>query len=127
MEAEETIWEGRYSSRNFLGRAVCGALFAFAWVMLAIVTWGFGYANFNWLAYAIGVAVAVYWLSFGFKFFRVRRNHYYRLTTRRLFLTTGILQAPCRPGRIGPNQRSLPPSEPAWLMAERGDAHLDLV
>ncbi len=29
-------------------------------------------------------------LTLAFKFFRVRRNHYYRLTTRRLFLTTGL-------------------------------------
>ena len=61
-----------------------------AWLVLAVATWGFGHVAFAWMAYAAGVAVVFYWLSLGFKLFRVRRNHYYRLTTRRLFLTTGM-------------------------------------
>ena len=92
MEAEETIWDGRYSVRNFLGRTVFAAVVSLAWVALAISTWGFGYSNLAWIAYATGFAVVAYSLSLGFKLLRVRRNHYYRLTTRRLFLTTGILQ-----------------------------------
>jgi membrane protein YdbS with pleckstrin-like domain len=92
MEAEETIWEGRYSARNFLGRTVLAAVVSLAWLALAITTWGFGFSSLAVIAYVTGVAVVAYWLSLGFKFFRVRRNHHYRLTTRRLFLTTGILQ-----------------------------------
>jgi membrane protein YdbS with pleckstrin-like domain len=92
MEAEETIWEGRYSVKNFLGRTVFAAVASLAWLALAITTWGFGYSSLAWIAYATCVAVVAYWLLLGFKYFRVRRNHHYRLTTRRLFLTTGILQ-----------------------------------
>jgi Bacterial PH domain len=92
MEAEETIWEGRYSIRNFLGRAIGGCLLILASIALAIATWGFGLQNLAWLSYASGVVAVVYWLVTGFKFLRIRRNHHYWLTTRRLFLTTGVFQ-----------------------------------
>jgi hypothetical protein len=90
LEEEKTLWEGRYSPRNFLGRAFCGGLFVVGWVALALATWIFGYTNLAWLTYTAGVAIVVYWLAVGLKLFRIRRNHYYRLTTRRLFLTTGL-------------------------------------
>jgi hypothetical protein len=90
VEDEETLWEGRYSAKNFLGRAICAGLFLCAWIVLALATWGFGYPALAWLTYGSGAAIVVYWFTLAFKFFRVRRNHYYQLTTRRLFLTTGL-------------------------------------
>lgn len=57
---------------------------------LALATWSFGYTGLAWLTYGTGAAILAYGLTLAFKFFRVRRNHYYRLTTHRLFLTTGL-------------------------------------
>jgi membrane protein YdbS with pleckstrin-like domain len=91
-EGEETLWEGLYSSKNFLGRAIFAALLAAAWVLVALYAWGFGHTNFTPVAYVLGAGVLGIWFLFGYKYFRARRNYHYRLTTRRLFLTTGILQ-----------------------------------
>jgi membrane protein YdbS with pleckstrin-like domain len=92
IEDEETLWEGRYSAKNFLMRSVVGGLLVLFAVALAVFTWGFGHPGVAFVTYVVGIAVALYCLMLGFKFFRVRRNHHYRLTSRRLFLTTGLLQ-----------------------------------
>jgi membrane protein YdbS with pleckstrin-like domain len=92
LEDEQTLWEGSYSAKNFLGRAIFGALFVLGWAVLALTTWGFGYANLAFLTYATGGAVLLYCCFTALKYVRARRNHYYRLTSRRLFLTTGIFQ-----------------------------------
>jgi Bacterial PH domain len=92
LEDEQTLWEGSYSAKNFLGRAIFGALFVLGWAALALTTWGFGYSNLAFLTYATGGAVLLYCCFTAFKYVRARRNHYYRLTSRRLFLTTGIFQ-----------------------------------
>ena len=90
MATQETLWDGRYSPKNFLGRAIFAGLVVFAWVALALATWGFGHSGLAFVTYVTGGAALLYCLYMGFKFVRVRRNHYYRLTSRRLFLTTGI-------------------------------------
>jgi hypothetical protein len=89
IEDEQTLWEGRYSAKNFLGRAVLSAFLIVAWLALAVATWGFGY-ELAFLAYLTGGAVLLFCCFTGFKYVRARRNSYYRLTSRRLFLTTGI-------------------------------------
>jgi hypothetical protein len=91
LEDEQTLWEGRYSAKNFLGRGVFNAALIVAWLALAAATWGFGY-NLAFLTYLTGGAVLLYCCLTGFKYLRARRNSYYRLTSRRLFLTTGIFQ-----------------------------------
>ncbi len=91
-EEEQTLWEGRYSTRNFFGRGIGGVMLAAAWLVLAAATWGFGYPDLAWLTYFVGFAILVYWLALAWKVFRVQRNHYYQLTSRRLLLTTGIFQ-----------------------------------
>jgi hypothetical protein len=91
-EDEETLWEGLYSSKNFLGNAIFAGLLGVAWFLIAVYAWGLGHANFSILAYVIGAGVLSYWLFIAFRYLRARRNHHYRLTTRRLFLTTGLLQ-----------------------------------
>jgi hypothetical protein len=91
LEDEQTLWEGRYSAKNFLGRAIFSAVLILAWLALAVATWGFGY-RLAFLAYLTGGAVLLYCCITGFKYLRARRNSYYRLTSRRLFLTTGIFQ-----------------------------------
>lgn len=91
LEDEQTLWEGQYSAKNFLGRGIVGASLILAWIALAVATWGFGY-NLAFLAYLSGGAVLLYCCFTGVNFLRARRNFYYRLTSRRLFLTTGIFQ-----------------------------------
>jgi hypothetical protein len=90
VEEEETLWEGRYSSKNFLGRAILSAALVVVWVVLAIATWGFGRDGLTFLTEISGVGIVLYLLFLGWKFFRARRTHFYKLTTRRLFLTTGV-------------------------------------
>jgi len=44
-EGEETVWEGRYSLKNFLGRIAFRALLTVAWIVLAAFTWGYGHED----------------------------------------------------------------------------------
>ncbi len=91
-ENEETLWEGRYSFKNFLGRIVLGGLLGVGWIALALTTWWYPGGTLKFLTYLGGIVVGGYWLFLGVKLFRGRRDHHYRLTTRRLFLTTGLFQ-----------------------------------
>jgi Bacterial PH domain len=90
IEAEETLWEGRYSLKNFVGRALLGGVLTVVWVALAVVTWWFGQTNLAFLSYVVGFVVLIFWVASGFKLLRAERSHHYRLTTRRLFVTTGF-------------------------------------
>jgi membrane protein YdbS with pleckstrin-like domain len=92
LAGEETIWEGHYSSKNFIGRVLFGGLLTLAWLYLAFRTWGAS-SNFSsvW-ATGLGIVVVLYWLNLGYRYFRAYRGHHYRLTTRRLFVTTGFFQ-----------------------------------
>jgi membrane protein YdbS with pleckstrin-like domain len=91
-QTEETLWEGQTSGKSFLVRFLVGQAFTIAWVVLAIATWGFGYSNLTFLAYAFGSVLLVFWLFTGLKVFRTINSHNYRLTTRRLFVRTGLLR-----------------------------------
>jgi len=95
-EGEETVWEGRYSGRNFLGRMVFGGLLVVAWFVLIFDGWRWRTAHGNqasgWLfwTFVAGIIVAAYWANLGYRYLRARRGHHYRLTNRRLFVTTGF-------------------------------------
>jgi membrane protein YdbS with pleckstrin-like domain len=89
---EETLWEGQTSGKSFLVRSLVGQLFTAGWVVLAVATWGFGYSNLTILSDAFGAILLVFWLLTGLKIFRVIHSHNYRLTTRRLFVRTGMLR-----------------------------------
>ena len=91
-EEETTLWEGLYSPRNFLGSLVFAGILAAAWFLVAVYAWGFGHSNFVIVAYVLGAGVLGDWFFTAYKYLRARRNHHYRLTTRRLFLTTGLWQ-----------------------------------
>ena len=89
---EETLWEGQTSSKNFLVRFVVGEAFTVAWGGLAVATWGFGYSNLNILTIRVGAVLLLFWALTGLKLFRAIHSHHYRLTTRRLFVRTGLLR-----------------------------------
>ncbi len=86
------MWEGRVSAKIFLGRMICGGVLLLAALALATAKWMFGYTTLTFLTYFVGAVTVIYVLAFAFNIFRARRRHFYRLTTRRLFLTTGLLQ-----------------------------------
>jgi hypothetical protein len=90
VEGEETIWEGHYSPKNFIGRTIIGGLLTLAWLYVAFRTWGLSTHTSSVWALGLGIGVLFYWLHFGYRFLRAYRGHHYRLTTRRMFVTTGF-------------------------------------
>jgi hypothetical protein len=92
IEGEETIWEGNYSSKNFLGRILIGGLLTLGWLYLAFRTFGADSTVSSIWVTGFGIVVLFYWLNLGFRYFRAYRGHHYRLTTRRLFVSTGFFR-----------------------------------
>ena len=85
------VWEARYSMRNFLGRLITRTALSIAWVVLAFYTWSAGHSNLapaTWTALAI---VVILWVVLAYQMLQARLSHYYRLTNRRLFVSTGII------------------------------------
>jgi hypothetical protein len=91
-EKELTLWEGRTSPRIFIVRFLVGEALTVAWVALAVATWGFGYESLLIPAYLSGAALLIFWAFAGVRIFRAIHSHYYRLTNKRLLLTTGFLK-----------------------------------
>lgn len=98
IEGEATVWEGHYSGRNFIGRMIFGGLLVLLWLYLAFEGWGATDAQGNrsggWSFWtiAVGIAVLLYWANLGYRYLRAHRGHHYRLTNRRLFVTTGFFR-----------------------------------
>jgi hypothetical protein len=90
VEGEETVWEGHYSAKNFIGRTLIGGLLTLAWLYVAFRTWGVASQISSVWALGLGIGVLLYWLNLGYRYLRAHRGHHYRLTTRRLFVTTGF-------------------------------------
>jgi len=90
IEGEETVWEGRYSLRNFLGRSLVGGLLAAIWAMLAFDAWGLGRESWEFLAILFGIGALVFWVHLAYQLIRASQSHHYRLTTRRLFVASGF-------------------------------------
>jgi hypothetical protein len=92
IEGEEVVWEARYAMKNFIGRLTFRALSTLGWVGLAVYTWGYGHTNLAVLTTLLGAVLALLWLIVGYRILLARCGHYYRLTTRRLFVSTGLLR-----------------------------------
>jgi Bacterial PH domain len=95
IEGEETVWEGHYSGRNFIGRVIFGGVLVALWVVLLIYNWsrtqGNGGGGTFW-PLAGAVVVLLYWANLGYRYLRAHRGHHYRITNRRIFVTTGFFQ-----------------------------------
>jgi membrane protein YdbS with pleckstrin-like domain len=93
VDDEVIVWEGRYSMRNFLGRLIGMGVLSIAWIGLAFYTWG-GYAHdgnaIYFLTIVTGIALGIFWLGLVRRIVLARYGHYYRLTNRRLFVSTGL-------------------------------------
>lgn len=90
IEGEIDVWESRYSMRNFLGRVVAWSLLSVAWGVLAIYAWGYDHDALVVPTVIAGVVVLLLWLSLGLRMAQAALSHKYRLTTRRLFVSTGF-------------------------------------
>ena len=91
VEGEETVWEGRYSMKNFIGRLTFRTLLTIGWIALAVYTWGYGNeAGFQVIAVLAGIVLLVLWVTLIYRIIHARYGHFYRLTTRRLFVSTGL-------------------------------------
>ena len=93
VEGETVVWEAHYAYKNFLGRFIWGAVFAVAWLVLAYYTWGRKRDpddNFWVLTALAGIALAIYLLALLRRVILARYGHYYKLTNRRLFVSTGL-------------------------------------
>ena len=56
----------------------------------AVATWVFGYSGLEFLAWSSGVVLLIFCFLTGLKLFRVMHSYHYRLTSRRLFVRTGV-------------------------------------
>ncbi len=91
-EGELDVWEGRYSMRNFLGRVIGQGLLSVAWMVMAIYAWGYDQTGLQAPAVIAGIILGFFWVTLGLRMIRATLGHKYRLTTRRLFVATGIFQ-----------------------------------
>jgi uncharacterized membrane protein YdbT with pleckstrin-like domain len=85
-------WEGRYSLKNFLGRMLGMALMTALWGALAYEVWMGSYGNLEIVAILTGGLLGVMWLGFLYRVALARLGHFYQLTNRRLFVSTGVFQ-----------------------------------
>jgi membrane protein YdbS with pleckstrin-like domain len=93
VEGEEVVWEARYAMRNFIGRIAFRIVLTVAWLALAVYTWGYRHENDLGVLTAIaGGIVALLWLQLIYRMIQAHFGHYYRLTTRRLFVSTGLMR-----------------------------------
>lgn len=90
VEGEETVWEGRYSMRNFIGRGIARVVGIVSWIALASYTFGYGHENLEVLTWIAGGVVLLWTMALGFRMFQAHYSHFYRLTNRRLFVSSGI-------------------------------------
>ncbi len=92
-EGEIDLWTARYSMKNFIGRIVVRIVLTIAWIVLAAWVWG-GEAPVDegrqFLAIIAGLIVLAMWLWLGWQIVRARLGHFYRLTNRRLFVSSGV-------------------------------------
>jgi hypothetical protein len=97
VETEEDLWDASYSLRNFLGRLVGLGLLSLAWFGLLIYASqqstessagaGTGLRILLWIA---GLTLLILWLAILRRIILARFGHHYRLTNRRLFVSTGL-------------------------------------
>jgi len=91
IEGEVDVWESRYSMRNFLGRAISWGVLSAVWIVTAVYAWGYDHEWLKIPAAVVGVVLVFLWIGLGLRMSQTLLSHKYRLTTRRLFISTGFL------------------------------------
>jgi membrane protein YdbS with pleckstrin-like domain len=91
IEGETVVWEGRYGLLNFVGRIATRSFLTVAWIVLAIYTWGYSNGSLAPVTIVAGVVIAILWVALAYRILQACCGHFYRLTNRRLFVSTGLL------------------------------------
>jgi membrane protein YdbS with pleckstrin-like domain len=95
VEGELDVWDGRYSLRNFTGRIAMMVVATIAAGVFVYYIWETGtsearndYSVLNWIVLS---GLGLFWLGLIFRMAQAHFSHHYRLTNRRLFVTTGMI------------------------------------
>ncbi len=91
IEGEEAVWEAGYSIRNFIGRLALRAALGIVWIVMAIDVWAYNDYRFQLPVVLGGIVLLVLWVGVISRIIATKLGHKYRLTTRRLFISTGVL------------------------------------
>jgi len=95
IEGEFDIWEGRYSLKNFLGRLSFRVVLTLGLIALALYSWsGNPEDRGGWrtITMILGIALIIYWAILVYRILLAWYGHFYRLTNRRLFVSSGLFQ-----------------------------------
>jgi hypothetical protein len=92
VQGEQVVWEARYSMKNFLGRLTVWGLATLGCLWLLGWTWSTGrlHGGVAFTVAGLGIALGIAWILLLFRILQARVSHFYQLTTRRLFVTTGL-------------------------------------
>lgn len=94
VDGEFTIWEASYSMKNFLGRLIAMGILTVVAAGLAVYSWSIAdparAGGMKALTIVAGIVLGVLWLLLIRRIILARFGHYYKLTNRRLFVSTGI-------------------------------------
>ena len=93
INGEQEIWEGRYSLKNFIGRIMWRVLATGAYLPLTIISWNKGRDDVAFFAILIGIALVCFWVKLFYNILGASLGHHYRLTNRRLFITSGLFRS----------------------------------
>jgi membrane protein YdbS with pleckstrin-like domain len=92
VEAEEQVWEGSYSLRNFLGRLLLLSLLTAGCVALASMTWDKNHPVSKFVTIVWGAVMVIAWVVLLYRIVQARGGHHYQLTNRRMFVSTGLFR-----------------------------------
>jgi len=92
VEGEVTEWEGRYSLKNFAARLLGMGFLTILWLGLGYEVWFGPYGNLQILAMVLGGVLGFLWLGLLYRILLARFGHFYQLTNRRLFVSTGVFR-----------------------------------
>jgi membrane protein YdbS with pleckstrin-like domain len=90
-EGEIDVWQSRYSHRNFIGRIVFRAVLTVAVLALAVYTWGMKHDYWRYATWTALAIVGLLWFALFYRMVQAHYSHFYRLTNRRLFVSTGVI------------------------------------
>jgi membrane protein YdbS with pleckstrin-like domain len=91
VAGENVVWQARYALRNFVGRITARVLLTLVWAGLAYYTWSLGHNDLTIATTALGIGLGLLWLTLIYRIAHARLGHFYQLTTRRLFVSTGVM------------------------------------
>lgn len=89
---EEDLWDGRYSIKNFVVQIIWRVVATSVFIPVAIASWNKGRDDAAFFSILIGIALLFVWSVLIYRIINAQFGHHYRLTNRRLFVSSGILR-----------------------------------